>query len=174
MRMGSITRSQKPSPMPTKMISDDACFNALLLGHVIDEKHKFEPVHVDACVVPRACDVAENAYRQAPEDVWVAAKSVMGTEQSPAWYSPSANELNEWIGGMFTLRALRMLQFAFAWLSQIRKNLQETSSLLSGDKLHVREKADQPWFCCVLQVVHNMLPWLPSDIRQLCRWQALV
>ena len=95
--------------MPTKMISDDACFNALLLGHVIDEQHKLKPVNVDACVVPRACDVAENAYRQAPEDVWVAAKSVMGTKQRPAWYSTAANELNEWIGCMFVLRALRCL-----------------------------------------------------------------
>ena len=77
-----------------KMFSDDARFNALLLGHVIDEKHKFKPVNVDACVVPRACGVAENVSRQAPEDAWVVAKSVMGTKPSPAGYSPSANELN--------------------------------------------------------------------------------
>ena len=90
--------------------------------------------------------MAENAYRQAPEDVWVAAKSVMGTTQSPAWYSITTNELIEWIGGHFTLRALMMLGCVAARLSRIRKNPQETSALLSGDKLLVREKADQLWF----------------------------
>ena len=89
----------------------------MLQSHVIDEKHKFKPLNVDACSVPRACDVAETAYKQAPEDVWVAAKAVMGTKQSPDWYSPSANELNEWLGGMFTLRALRMLGVVAARLS---------------------------------------------------------
>ena len=69
----------------------------------------------------------------------------MGTTPSPAWYSPIANELNEWIGGVLILRALGMLGVVAETLSQTRKNLQYTSSLLSGDKLLVRENADQPW-----------------------------
>ena len=73
------------------MISDDACFTSSLLGHVIDEKHRFKPVNVDSCVVPRARDMAETVYKQAPEDVWVEAKGITGTKQSPHWYGPGAN-----------------------------------------------------------------------------------
>ena len=82
MKMGATTRNQKPTPIPTEgsvMIHASVLY---CLAMSLMTKHKFKPVNVDACSVPRACDVAETAYKQAPEDVWVAAKAVMGTKQS--------------------------------------------------------------------------------------------
>ena len=50
----------------------------------MDETHKFKPVSVDSIVLPRACEMAEGAYKHALEDVWVEARAIMGNNTAPS------------------------------------------------------------------------------------------
>ena len=127
-------------------ISNGACYNQLLRGHVLDQKHSFSQLSVDSQQMPRTVEMANVAYKQSPADHWELARAIMSTKQSTDWYSLGANDDNEWVGNHFTNRALRLASLAGPALSQARANLETTAALMSGPRLLVRDTSTTgPW-----------------------------
>jgi hypothetical protein len=118
-----------------KTMSDTRAYSVLIEKQVLDKVHHYRPLEYSNLHVPRVSCLPGHAYKSLQKDQSCDLKSVIGYNQAPKWYSPSAASWPQKFADMALLNKcseqnLELLDTC--WLS----------SLLDSTSLLVREKKE--------------------------------
>mmetsp|Transcript_110224 Transcript_110224/g.351305 ORF Transcript_110224/g.351305 Transcript_110224/m.351305 type:complete len:577 (+) Transcript_110224:1936-3666(+) len=133
-----VQKNTRMSAAQRRFKKPETSYFVALKGNLLGSRHKYKTISADIPLASKLRTFSDDAFRAKAANRSMNLAEVVGTSQTPSWYSPSATNMNVPIADLFMLRECKQLgDFELvntAWLGEMVDVAHKV--LFRSDQLH--------------------------------------